>query len=78
MSQAALRHNSHWRMLFDEMPYEFLNSASGKCFYDFITAQKNKRTILLITYRQDYIDLADTVIQLHQDMPPQIKEKKHA
>ena len=61
-------------MLIDEMPYEFLNSEYGKSFFKYLKNQRGKRTILYITYRQDYIDLADTVVQLYQDSRPQIKE----
>lgn len=51
-------------MLIDEMPYEFLNGKAGKDFYAFLKDNKGKRTILYTTYRQDYIDLADVVVQL--------------
>ncbi len=62
-------------MLIDEMPYEFLNTDAGRSFLEFLNDQKGKRTILYITYRQDYIDLADKVVQLYDDERPQIKEK---
>lgn len=61
-------------MLIDELPYEFLNTQAGANFHAFLEEQKGKRTILYITYRQDYIDLADCVIQLYDDERPQIKE----
>ncbi len=64
-------------MLIDEMPYEFLNSEAGDNFYKFLKSQKDSkkggRTILYISYRQDYIDLADIVIQLYQDERPYVK-----
>ena len=62
-------------MLIDEMPYEFLNSEAGKNFYEFLQKQKGKRTILYISYRQDYINLADLIVQLYEDGRPQVKEK---
>lgn len=62
-------------MLFDEMPYEFLNSDDGESFLKFLREQKGQRTIFYVTYRQDYIDLADIVVHLHQDGRPQVKEK---
>ena len=62
-------------MLIDEMPYEFLNSEAGGLFFEYLQSQKGKRTILYITYRQDYIDLADIVVQLQQDGRPQVKYK---
>lgn len=65
-------------LLIDELPYEFLNSDAGKEFYEFLKDQRGKRTILYITYRKDYLDLADKVLYLYQDGRPQIKEQKHA
>ncbi len=64
-------------ILIDEMPYEFLNSKAGENFYKFLQKQKGRKTIFYITYRQDYIDLADLVIQLYDDERPQVKEKKN-
>ena len=61
-------------MLIDEMPYEFLNTEAGKHFYEFLKSQKGKRTILYISYRQDYIDLADLSVHLYDDDRPQVKE----
>ena len=65
-------------MIIDEMPYEFLNSKSGQSFYDFLKNQKGKQTIFYVTYRQDYINLADKVIQFQQDQRPLVKERKDA
>ncbi len=64
-------------MLIDEMPYEFLSASAGEKFFNFLKEQKGKRTILYITYRQDYIDLADIEIQLYADERSKIKEKDH-
>lgn len=64
-------------MLIDELPYEFLNSKAGNDFFQYLKEQKGKRTILFITYRQDYINLADQVVQLYQDGRPQIKENSN-
>tara|TARA_R110002126_G_scaffold279836_1_gene426869 strand:+ start:2731 stop:4824 length:2094 start_codon:yes stop_codon:yes gene_type:complete len=63
-------------MLIDELPYEFLNSKAGDDFYKFLKNAKGKRTILYISYRKDYIDLADKTIQLYQDARPQVKDNK--
>lgn len=62
-------------MLIDELPYEFLNSEAGHSFYHYLENQKGKRTILYVSYRQDYIQLADMVVQLYEDGRPQVKEK---
>tara|TARA_R110002124_G_scaffold149220_1_gene314883 strand:+ start:3170 stop:5287 length:2118 start_codon:yes stop_codon:yes gene_type:complete len=63
-------------MLIDELPYEFLNSDAGEDFYAFLENSKGKRTILYISYRQDYIALADKNIQLYQDARPLVKDNK--
>lgn len=62
-------------MLIDEMPYEFLNSKAGALFHTFLKEQRNKRTILFVTYRQDYIDLADQIIGLYNDGRPQVQKQ---
>lgn len=64
-------------MLIDEMPYEFLNSYAGEEFFNYLKDEKGKRTILFVTYRQDYIDLADITIQFFEEGRPLVKEKSH-
>ncbi len=63
-------------MLIDEMPYEFLISKAGALFHAYLEEQRGKRTILYVTYRQDYIDLADQVIGLYDDGRPQVIKKE--
>lgn len=63
-------------MLFDELPYEFLNSEIGQNYYDYLSKQRGKKTIFYVSYRQDYIALADIVIELTQELRPQIREGK--
>ena len=62
-------------LLIDEMPYEFLNSPAGQQFYDFLANQKGRKTIIFVTYRQDYIDLSDLTIEFYQDAKPTIRGK---
>lgn len=64
-------------MLIDEMPYEFLNSPAGEKFFNYLKKEKGKRTILYVTYRQDYIDLADVTIQFYEEGRPLVKENNH-
>ncbi|MBK67126.1 MAG: hypothetical protein CMP22_03225 [Rickettsiales bacterium] len=60
-------------MLIDEMPYQFLNTAAGTKFLSVLKKIKGNKTILFITYREDYIDLADIVIKLSSDERPVIE-----
>ncbi len=64
-------------MLFDELPYEFLNSSWGQYYYNFLKKLSGKKTVFYVSYRQDYINLADIVIELTQELRPQIREGKH-
>ena len=51
-------------MVFDELPYALLNSQAGEAFRQTIKRWKRHRTVILVTHREDYIKLADTVILL--------------
>lgn len=51
-------------MLFDELPYALLNSSAGEAFRKTIARWKSHRTVLIVTHREDYIRMADTVVLL--------------
>lgn len=51
-------------MLFDELPYALLNSSAGDAFRKTIERWKGHRTVILVTHREDYIKMADTVVLL--------------
>jgi ATP-binding cassette subfamily C protein LapB len=51
-------------LLIDELPYALLNSHAGKMFIDRIKAWKGKKTILMVTHRDDYIRMADKALGL--------------
>ncbi|MGI9493466.1 MAG: peptidase domain-containing ABC transporter [Geminicoccaceae bacterium] len=57
-------------MLFDEIPFAILNSSTGEIYKSFLKENKGKRTMMIVTYRDDYIQLADKVISLSRDMRP--------
>lgn len=59
-------------MLLDELPYALLNSHIGENFYNFIRRNKGRKTIFFITHRQDYLDLATSVILLDNTKPPYV------
>ena len=51
-------------MLFDELPYALLNSPAGEAFRLMLERWKGHRTVVLVTHREDYIKMADTVVLL--------------
>jgi ATP-binding cassette subfamily C protein LapB len=51
-------------ILIDELPNALLVSRTGKKFRDFLIANKGKRTCIFVTYRDDFIKLADTLLVL--------------
>lgn len=57
-------------MLIDELPYALLNSSTGEAFLQELSIWKGKKTIILVTHREDYIDLADTAIFLQSGQAP--------
>lgn len=57
-------------MLFDELPYAYLNSACGVRFKELITGWKGIKTVFCVTHREDYIKLADQVIFLRKGQVP--------
>ncbi len=56
-------------MLIDEMPYAFLNSASGEHFKKKLEGWKGKKTILMVTHREDYLSLSDKAVLLLSGQP---------
>lgn len=61
-------------MLFDELPFSVLNGPAGKYYKEFLKESKGKKTVIMITHRNDFIDLADKLITLYADGRPQVKE----
>jgi len=56
-------------MLFDELPYSFLNSSAGDKFKLLLKKWKGNKTVFIVTHRDDYIALADQVILLRKGKP---------
>ena len=57
-------------MVFDELPYAFLNSHAGSTFKKKLEAWKGRKTILLVTHREDYMQMADQVVLLRRGRAP--------
>lgn len=61
-------------MLLDEMPYAFLNSASGAHFKETLEGWKGKKTVVMVTHREDYLMLADRAVLLRSGQSALIDE----
>lgn len=59
-------------MLIDEMPNIVLSGRAGKNLKDYIARCKGKRTCLMVTYREDFLKMADTLILLRRNSAPSV------
>jgi len=59
-------------MLFDELPYALLNSHAGQAFFNMLKQWKGRRTMLMVSHREDYLRLADHVILLRNGELPKV------
>ncbi len=59
-------------LLIDELPNSLLNGKAGRNLRDYIAAGKGKRTVVIVTYRDDLTALADTVVTLRRGEIPTI------
>lgn len=59
-------------MLIDELPNTLMSEDAGRFLHDTIMRHKGKQTVFIVTYRQDFLDMADTVIFLRRGYVPQI------
>lgn len=57
-------------LLIDELPNTILSGRAGRNLKDYLARIKGKRTCLMVTYRADFMALADTVILLNRGAPP--------
>ncbi len=65
-------------VLFDELPYAFLNASPGKDFKSVLEKWKGGRTIFFVTYREDYVTLADKAIVLREGERSFVGDPKQA
>jgi len=63
-------------MLFDELPYSVLNSSTGEAFKQFLSESRGRRTIFMVTHRDDYVRMADQVVVLKEDGRPRVLTKQ--
>lgn len=63
-------------MMFDELPYAFLNSYAGTTFKSNLLKWKGNRTVILVTHREDYMNIADQVVLLRHGYSPIVDKPK--
>lgn len=63
-------------LLLDELPYDVLNSVTGERLYEALREARSKRTVVYVTHRMDFAELADQVIWLRHDMQPMVGTPK--
>lgn len=59
-------------MLIDEQPNSILNDDSGRFLYDTILRQRGRQTIFIVTYREDFMAMANTIVFLRRGLPTQV------
>jgi ABC-type bacteriocin/lantibiotic exporter with double-glycine peptidase domain len=57
-------------ILIDELPNTLLGGRAGKNLKDYLARNKGSKTCLMVTYRDDFIRIADTVILLQRGEKP--------
>jgi len=53
-------------LLIDEIPNAILSGKTGKNLHDYLARNKGKRTCIMVTYREDFLKMADTIVYLRR------------
>jgi ABC-type bacteriocin/lantibiotic exporter with double-glycine peptidase domain len=59
-------------LLIDELPNSLLSEQAGAFMRDHLLRHKKERTVIMVTHREDFMALADTIVILRRNMPPQM------
>lgn len=59
-------------LLIDEVPNTILSGKAGRNLRDYLARCKGKRTCMMISYREDFLKMADTLIYLRRGEAPVI------
>lgn len=57
-------------LLIDEVPNTLMSGRAGKNLKEYLSRAKGKKTILIVTYRDDVLHVADTIVWLRGHLPP--------
>ncbi|HEY8190342.1 MAG TPA: ATP-binding cassette domain-containing protein, partial [Micavibrio sp.] len=58
-------------MLIDELPNSLMSDGAGRFLHDTILRNRGEQTVFIVTYREDFLNMADTIVFLRRNMPPQ-------
>jgi len=64
-------------VLIDEVPNTLLCGHVGRNLKEYLARIKGKKTVVIITYRDDYMAMADTVIELARGKQAVVKTKQY-
>lgn len=59
-------------LLIDELPNSLLSENAGRFMRENILRHKRERTTIIVTHREDFINMADTLVVLRRNLPPQV------
>lgn len=57
-------------LLIDELPNSLLDEQAGQFMRDNLLRHKKDRTTVIVTHREDFMNLADTLVILRRNLPP--------
>lgn len=57
-------------LLIDEIPNIMLSGKTGRNLRDYLSRVKGKKTCLMVTYREDFLRMADTIVYLRRNQAP--------
>lgn len=58
-------------LLVDELPNSLLSEEAGQFMKDNLLRHKKDRTTIIVTHREDFMSMADTIVVLRRGLPPQ-------
>jgi ABC-type bacteriocin/lantibiotic exporter with double-glycine peptidase domain len=58
-------------LLVDELPNSLLSEQAGQFMKDNLLRHKKDRTTIIVTHREDFMNMADTIVVLRRGLPPQ-------
>lgn len=70
LSLARLYLHSAPVTLIDEIPNAILSGKAGRNLRDYFATHKGKKTFLMVTYREDFLKMADTIVCLRRHQAP--------
>jgi len=58
-------------LLIDDLPNTLLSGQTGKNLKDYLARVKGRQTVIICSYREDYMQMADTLVWLGNPAAPQ-------